>query len=645
MSYMDRIEYTEENLLSLLAKDREAGAEAAWEMYSGLVWRVCARRLQNTEDVKECVNSTFADFCMRWEQYDPAKGTLRNYICTIADRKAVECYRRNAIRQRAEEKAVREEMETVTEAHRTGRVVSGAWQSGHGESGEDDRVEKLEEALKQLKPLDQQILRMKYYDGMTFKEIAAQMDLPYDMVKKRGERSLKKLWKILILVLVLAALAGCALWLYYHFQFSESAGIRWDIDNPLYEMVGEAPSVEVNGVRITVEDADYQSGTLEVKYVIEAVATFTDQERMNELIAATIGETYVRALEPTGCASLQERTLKMGHVSVVQRIYQWSPEAETEQIPVHLELSDNTNIEETLTAALMGYPLSEPFEMAEQELTFDLKLSQVEIKESDLTDMGTYFPFKGGGFLIREGNSTAGGAIVPFYPFDMDVEYVISSRLTGSMTGYRPEISQPITLVSEDGTEYPMTGIGSSPVGTGDARELYFAGAMPGEYRLRIPYLILNGLNMPEPISCQIPTKVGDSVESDVTLTMVDGSQIHITGLSNMVVTYYEMNVEADGSWIEEVRYHHGLVLDYEVISSRQDPSWIGVQLSVEVSYVNKAGETVTGTYGTVLTQEGDQVVLQLAEVTEYLEPEATLRVINCEYLLDEVYELPITIE
>ena len=116
---MDRIEYTEENLLSLLARDREAGAEAAWEMYGGLVWRVCARRLQNIEDVKECVNSTFADFCMRWEQYDPAKGTFRNYICTIADRKAVECYRRNAIRQRAEEKAVREEMETVTEAHQT----------------------------------------------------------------------------------------------------------------------------------------------------------------------------------------------------------------------------------------------------------------------------------------------------------------------------------------------------------------------------------------------------------------------------------------------------------------------------------------------------------------------------------------------
>lgn len=642
---MDQVIHTEASILSLLAEDREAGAEAAWATYSGLVWRVCARRLQNEEDVKECVNSTFADFCMHWNQYDAAKGTLRNYICTIADRKAIELYRKNAARYRAEEKVIQGEIEDVEEARRSGRDVSSAWQGGPKEMQENERAEKLEEALKQLKPLDQQILRMKYYEGMTFKEIATQMDLPYETVKKRGERSLKKLWKILILVLVLAALAGCALWLYYHFQFSESAGIRWNIDDPLYEMVGEAPPVEVNGVRITVEDADYQAGILEIKYVIEAIETFADHETKNAMIASTIGEAYVRSLQLTGGASTQERLVKMGDVSVVQRIYQWTPEEETGQIQVHLEKTEDIGLREEIKTALMNFPEVEMLDLTEQPLSFDLVLETVEVRESNLVDLGAYFRFQGGGFLVRDGNSTSGGAIVPFYPFDKDVEYVISSRLTGSMTEYRSEKPQSITLVDEDGTEYPMTGIGSSPVGTGDARELYFAGAAAGKYRLRIPYLVMTGLNMPEPITCTIPTQAGDSVETEVSFTLTDGSQVQITGLTNLVLTTANMDVEADGSWIEEVKLYYGVAVDYEVTASRNDPGWIGLQLSLEVPYINAKGEQVSGTYSGVLNRDGGQVIIRLAEISGYLEPEATLQVVTCEYLLDEVYELPIMVE
>ncbi|MBP3701920.1 MAG: hypothetical protein J6I64_08515, partial [Lachnospiraceae bacterium] len=444
---------------------------------------------------------------------------------------------------------------------------------------------------------------------------------------------------------VLATLTGCALWLYYHFQFSESAGIRWDIDNPLYEMVGESPSAEVNGVRITVEDADYQAGTLEVKFAIEAVATFSDQERMNALAASAIGETYVRSLQLAGCDSVQERSVRMGNATVLQRIYQWAPEEEIDQIRVHLEKPENTEMEQTLRESLGSIYTAETMELAEQPLSFDLLLESVEVRESNLADMGAFYRYQGGGFLVRDGNSTSGGAIVPFYPFDKDVDYVISDRLTGSMTGYRPEEPQPITLVGEDGTEYPMTGIGSSPLGTGDARELYFAEASAGKYKLQIPYLVMTGLNIPEPIICTIPTKVGESIETDVTLTMNDGSQVRITGMTNLVVTTTGMDVEADGSWIEEIKLYYGLVLDYEVIPSRENPSWIGLQLALDVPYTNKKGESVSGTYSTVLSREGNQVIVPLAEVSEYLESEVTLRVANCEYLLDEVYELTITVK
>ena len=55
---------------------------------------------------------------------------------------------------------------------------------------------------------------MKYYGGMTFKEIAASLDIPYETAKKRHQRSLKKLRKSMIIgmvvILLAALLAACA---------------------------------------------------------------------------------------------------------------------------------------------------------------------------------------------------------------------------------------------------------------------------------------------------------------------------------------------------------------------------------------------------------------------------------------------------
>ena len=52
--------YTEEELLRLLGENLEEGSAALLETYSGLVCWVCSRRLPDPEDVKECVNDTFA---------------------------------------------------------------------------------------------------------------------------------------------------------------------------------------------------------------------------------------------------------------------------------------------------------------------------------------------------------------------------------------------------------------------------------------------------------------------------------------------------------------------------------------------------------------------------------------------------------
>ena len=64
-----------------------------------------------------------------------------------------------------------------------------------GMESEERLAEDMDALLKSMSPLDETILRKKYYDGMSYIEISQELAIPYDTVKKRGERGLKKALK------------------------------------------------------------------------------------------------------------------------------------------------------------------------------------------------------------------------------------------------------------------------------------------------------------------------------------------------------------------------------------------------------------------------------------------------------------------
>lgn len=621
--------YTEEQLLDLLAKDWEAGAEAVWEMYSGLIWRVCARRLQNEEDVKESVNSTFADFCMNWRQYDPAKGTLRNYICTIGDRKAVEYYRKNDARHRAEEKAIKKDAE--------GQV----WREY---ASEDDRIEKLQEALKTLSPLDEKILRMKYYDGMTFKEIAAKMELPYDTVKKRGERSLKKLWKILIVALLLAALTGCTLWLYRYFRFTEKGGINWNVESPLYEMEGEGPYVEANGMRFTVEDATYQDGTLVVKYSAKALEAFDAHENVHRVVEDTLGNAYADQFLPEGGTGGITSSTKFNGNMLFLGIYQWETEEQKEEIYVHIENERNEEVWKSGLSYLYYYMEdTSGLDLTEYTLQFDFTLKEVEFQKGNLESLGEIFRFDGGGFMVRDGKVVADGVMVPLYSFDLNADYTVSDRVVGSIFGYRNP--NEITLIAESGEKYPMTSCAGLRAFSREARELLFEGAPAGDYTLRIPYLIMNAIECPEGQILSVPEAVGETVEPNMTFTLVDGTKVTITRI--LRTTNQRMDVDVVDDVPVQIReVYPELILDYEITPADGDVTLAGVRISVAYEgVVPETGAVQERMSGGVLNAKEHQAAVGLDQTVEFVETGITIKIEEAEYVLEKQYDIAVTIE
>ena len=165
----------DERLLELLEQDPEAGLAALMERYGGAVRAAAARRLSNEEDVRECVNDVFAQAYFQRARFDPAKGSLKNWLCTLAARRAIDRARAGA----------RRAADPLPEA----LPAAGA-------PDPDERLD-VENALARLPKEEAALLRMRAA-GLTVRQIARALDEPYETVKKRQQRSLAKLRKLLL---------------------------------------------------------------------------------------------------------------------------------------------------------------------------------------------------------------------------------------------------------------------------------------------------------------------------------------------------------------------------------------------------------------------------------------------------------------
>ena len=74
----------------------EAAMETIINRYSRLLWRVCAAVLSKSggpQDIEECVADAFVYLWRHPERYDPARSTLKTFLCMVARSRATDRYR------------------------------------------------------------------------------------------------------------------------------------------------------------------------------------------------------------------------------------------------------------------------------------------------------------------------------------------------------------------------------------------------------------------------------------------------------------------------------------------------------------------------------------------------------------------------
>ncbi|MBR6046088.1 MAG: sigma-70 family RNA polymerase sigma factor [Ruminococcus sp.] len=74
---------TDEEIVSMLSKGDENGLTAAMSKYGRLVNSIASGMLTSDEDCEEVVSDTFYKLWNSRDAYDPGRGSLKTYICTI----------------------------------------------------------------------------------------------------------------------------------------------------------------------------------------------------------------------------------------------------------------------------------------------------------------------------------------------------------------------------------------------------------------------------------------------------------------------------------------------------------------------------------------------------------------------------------
>src|SRR4051795_4178355 len=167
-----------EALITRVARGDSRAFEALYDELSSAVFGLARRVVRDPARAEDVTQEVFLEVWRKAARYDRALGTPRTWMMTIAHRRAVDAVRRSESQKRRDNRGEPEE------------VV-------HDEPG--DAVIREEEhgavrgCLETLTELQLESVRLAYFNGYTYNEVAALLDKPLPTIKTRMRDGLIRL--------------------------------------------------------------------------------------------------------------------------------------------------------------------------------------------------------------------------------------------------------------------------------------------------------------------------------------------------------------------------------------------------------------------------------------------------------------------
>ena len=175
---------TDDMLLTQVVSGNRVAFAALYDRFAAPVYGIARRVVVDPSMADEVTQEVFLAVWTRSGGFDPARGSARSWILTIAHRRAVDVVRREqAGRTRLDRVAVGMFDRPFDEVSETAvdRVVGAA------------RADDVGRALRSLSPLQRSAIELAYFQGHTYREVAEILGVPLATAKTRIRDGLRAL--------------------------------------------------------------------------------------------------------------------------------------------------------------------------------------------------------------------------------------------------------------------------------------------------------------------------------------------------------------------------------------------------------------------------------------------------------------------
>jgi RNA polymerase sigma factor (sigma-70 family) len=166
-------------MVDRVAAGDETALATLYDQHVGLLYSLALRVTRDRTAAEDVVQEVFVHVWTHPLTFDETRGSLRSWLGVIAHRRAVDRVRREAAARAREE---RDHRRTVTAPPDIAEAAATLITS-----------ERVREAVRRLPADQRQAIELAYFDGRTFREVAAVLEIAEGTAKSRIRLGLSKL--------------------------------------------------------------------------------------------------------------------------------------------------------------------------------------------------------------------------------------------------------------------------------------------------------------------------------------------------------------------------------------------------------------------------------------------------------------------